>query len=218
MSHLINGKPIRTRAGRKDRPSRASNQDYLDRLEDRSKKISTTALVGQDGIYFDRYDDVETEEDHIIPRKSRTEQLHINLFPSHVLETMEIKSKQLDKGLYKEKGVIEVASNPDKPTGSWWTTASREELNKITAKPELPPIPKVRMIEVVDNKATLFSDRNLLRKGIPLSMAPIEQSSQQLRRRTSITKTLQYNIDESVPFNEVEEKGTKTRVNLEDFE
>lgn len=71
------------------RPSR-----LIPKLE--SHKLSTSALVADAGKYFECAEIAETQEDHIIPRQSLTNQLHLRLFPI-TFETEQRNAKQRNK-------------------------------------------------------------------------------------------------------------------------
>jgi len=104
------------RGGAKDRPSkRASFTNYLDKAE--SKGTSTTARLGDGGIYLDKYLDqpegVEREvwlEDY---RQSLSDQLHLRLLPQVVEETRIVTSRQLDHKHFKETGEVKLITITD---------------------------------------------------------------------------------------------------------
>lgn len=89
----VNGKPIRTRGTNEFRPSRKPLN--LDMVE--TRKTSTTALAAEAGIYFDCCEGIEeTEETHVIPRRSLTRQQHLAIFPQTV-QTEDVITHQTDK-------------------------------------------------------------------------------------------------------------------------
>lgn len=70
--------------------NRASRVDYIE-----SKGISTAVLVENSAIYYDCARIEETEETHVVPRKSLTNKLHLKLIQQSI-EVLPIKTRQLD--------------------------------------------------------------------------------------------------------------------------
>jgi len=66
--------------------------------------------------FFECFDGTETKEDHLIPRQSLTIQQHLRIFDRKVLEMMPIKSRQLDKKLFKETGKVVLREVVDNKT------------------------------------------------------------------------------------------------------
>ena len=78
------------RGGSKNRSSRKPFK------REESHNVSISQAVVEAGKYYDCFEGEETEETHLIPRKSLTRQQHLRLFPP-VIETEARKARQLDK-------------------------------------------------------------------------------------------------------------------------
>jgi hypothetical protein len=84
----------RKRGGRKDRPSQQQKRPSV--LERFHRSRTATAAIGELAPYYECTFTGETVEEHIVPRRSRTEQLHLGI-NRPAMEVEPLRGRQLDK-------------------------------------------------------------------------------------------------------------------------
>lgn len=157
MANPYNGSKHGKRGGRKHTP------DFVRSIEADSRKLGwngcTQDLVNAAAIAYPTEAYSETKETHIIPRKSRGDQLHLGIVAPVVVDSITIKGLQAEVVIkYHGNGL---------------------PYRHFTG----------RMIPYSDEKVLKMSDKTLLNRGNPfIGPEQRRHKNSKIRRQTSVTK------------------------------
>lgn len=184
---LINGKPIRTRGGRRG----VSDKDLHDlRMTDIARGSSSKLPKGAKGasIFWMVADVEETTRDHVIPRTSLTVAQHLKAYPTEptfedrLVRTF-VKPTKPVMGKVPAKVRIKVVSKGTR-------IDKGIEITDIRFITEIEDLSPANYVETTDSKVVKKGDKSLLLGGIPFKSIETEISQGDFKRLTSQSKRI----------------------------
>lgn len=134
----------------------------------KDKAPSTAAAVVSGAGFYQCYEGVETPEDHIIPRKSLSQQQHLGTFRTP-METTHMQGAQLLKPLGDLAKTTPATTRVIIKTREWIDPTNHNLGSKVV---EGVYLTNGVMIPTTDERLVWKGDRTLLRRGIPDTYDP----------------------------------------------